>query len=37
MAEALGGSVPNIALERPPKIEMGEAASPVAFELAKTA
>ncbi len=33
--EALGGSVPNIALERPPKIEMGEAASPVAFELAK--
>ena len=33
--EALGGSVPNIALERPPKIEMGEAASPVGFELAK--
>ena len=33
--EALGGSVPNIALERPPKIEMGEAAAPVAFELAK--
>jgi len=33
--EALGGSVPNIALERPPKIEMGESASPVAFELAK--
>ena len=24
-----------IALERPPKIEMGEAASPVCFELAK--
>jgi len=33
--EALGGVVPNIVLERPPKIEMGEAASPVAFELAK--
>src|SRR5262249_13129608 len=33
--EALGGAVPNIVLERPPKIEMGEAASPVAFELAK--
>ena len=33
--EALGGGVPSIALERPPKIEMGEAASPVAFELAK--
>ncbi|HJZ63573.1 MAG TPA: arginine--tRNA ligase [Candidatus Acidoferrum sp.] len=33
--EALGGVVPNIALERPPKIEMGEAASPVTFELAK--
>ncbi len=33
--EALGGNVPNISLERPPKIEMGEAASPVAFELAK--
>ena len=32
--EALGG-VPTIALERPPNIEMGEAASPVAFELAK--
>jgi len=33
--EALGGAAPNIVLERPPKIEMGEAASPVAFELAK--
>ncbi len=33
--EALSGAVPNIVLERPPKIEMGEAASPVAFELAK--
>ncbi|HWZ98787.1 MAG TPA: arginine--tRNA ligase [Candidatus Dormibacteraeota bacterium] len=33
--EALGSVVPNIVLERPPKIEMGEAASPVAFELAK--
>ncbi|GAC1630269.1 MAG: arginine--tRNA ligase [Candidatus Acidiferrum sp.] len=33
--ETLGGAVPNIVLERPPKIEMGEAASPVAFELAK--
>jgi arginyl-tRNA synthetase len=33
--EALGGVVPNIVLERPPKIELGEAASPVAFELAK--
>ena len=33
--EALGGATPNIVLERPPKIEMGEAASPVAFELAK--
>jgi arginyl-tRNA synthetase len=32
---ALGGVVPNIVLERPPKIELGEAASPVAFELAK--
>jgi len=32
---ALGGAAPNIVLERPPKIEMGEAASPVAFELAK--
>jgi arginyl-tRNA synthetase len=32
---ALGDVVPNIVLERPPKIEMGEAASPVAFELAK--
>jgi arginyl-tRNA synthetase len=33
--DALGGAVPNIVLERPPKIELGEAASPVAFELAK--
>jgi arginyl-tRNA synthetase len=33
--ETLGGATPNIVLERPPKIEMGEAASPVAFELAK--
>ena len=33
--EALGGAAPNIVLERPPKIELGEAASPVAFELAK--
>ncbi len=33
--EALGGLAPNVVLERPPKIEMGEAASPVAFELAK--
>jgi arginyl-tRNA synthetase len=33
--EALGGVAPNIVLERPPKIELGEAASPVAFELAK--
>lgn len=33
--DALGGVVPNIVLERPPKIELGEAASPVAFELAK--
>ena len=32
---ALGVATPNIVLERPPKIEMGEAASPVAFELAK--
>ena len=32
---ALGGVALNIVLERPPKIEMGEAASPVAFELAK--
>jgi len=32
---ALGGATPSIVLERPPKIEMGEAASPVAFELAK--
>ena len=32
---ALGGVTPNIVLERPPKIELGEAASPVAFELAK--
>ncbi len=31
----LGGTVPNIVLERPPKIALGEAASPVAFELAK--
>jgi len=29
------GSEPAIVLERPPKIEMGEAASPVCFELAK--
>src|SRR5207302_5292584 len=33
--EALGSSAPNMALERTHKIEMGEAASPVAFELAK--
>jgi len=33
--EALGGAALPIILERPPKIEMGEAASPVAFELAK--
>lgn len=33
--EALGGATPNIVLERPPNIAMGEAASPVAFELAK--
>jgi len=33
--EALGGAALPIVLERPPKIEMGEAASPVAFELAK--
>jgi arginyl-tRNA synthetase len=32
---ALRGATPNIVLERPPKIEMGEVASPVAFELAK--
>jgi arginyl-tRNA synthetase len=42
LREALAGSIrekygvaPAIALERPPKIEMGEAASPVCFELAK--
>jgi arginyl-tRNA synthetase len=33
--DALGGVTPNIVLERPPKIELGETASPVAFELAK--
>jgi arginyl-tRNA synthetase len=33
--DALGGVVPNIVLERPPNIELGEVASPVAFELAK--
>ena len=32
---SLGDAMPNIVLERPPKIELGEAASPVAFELAK--
>src|SRR5438876_3912137 len=42
LREALAGYIrekygvePAIALERPPKIEMGEAASPVGFELAK--
>src|SRR5207249_3897003 len=42
LREALAGYIrekygvePAIALERPPKIEMGEAASPVCFELAK--
>ena len=42
MREALAGHIrekygvePAIVLERPPKVEMGEAASPVCFELAK--
>src|SRR5213593_2143167 len=42
LREALAGYIrekfgvePAIVLERPPKIEMGEAASPVCFELAK--
>ena len=34
IGERYGVQLP-VVLERPPKIEMGEAASPVAFELAK--